>query len=176
MFGAEKVERLAHSLSGLYENTYCDCTTEEAQEFFFDYVPADHDEEMGGNTELATLSRKLDKIAKGDEKQLLGLVTSISKGTADRLAHSVSDLLDLKEHPCNRGNAILSADLLYPFIEPLLTKSWHELTQDDMFPVLEMLHTGMHAPTCPHFALNTIDNFDCPHLQGGEHGEPAVRI
>jgi hypothetical protein len=159
MFGAEKVERLAHSLSGLYEHTYCDCKTKEAQEFFFDYVTADHDNEMGGNTELGALSRKLGKIAKGDEKQLLDLVTSISKGTADRLALSVNDLLDPKDDPCNWGNAFLSADLLYPFIEPLLTKNWHEITQDDMFPVLEMLHSGVYAQTCPHFALNTIDNF-----------------
>jgi hypothetical protein len=124
-------------------------------------------------TELAILSRKLEKIAKGDEKQLLGLVTSISK---THTGLSVSDLLDLKDHPCNRGNAFLSADLLYPFIEPLLTKNWHGITQDDMFPVLEVLHSGVYAQTCPHSPLNTIDNFDCLHLQGSEHGEPAARI
>jgi hypothetical protein len=60
-----------------------------------------------------------------------------------KLVRSIRDLLGLLEYPCSRGNADLSADLLYPFIEPLLVKNWHEITQEDMFPVLEMLRSGM---------------------------------
>jgi hypothetical protein len=140
LFGAEQVERLVDNLCGLYEYSYCDVKTEKAQEFLFDYV---HVREKGGRTKLATLSTMFDKVMTGDEEELLTLIKSVGKGTADKLVRSIRDLLGLLEYPCSRGNADLSADLLYPFIEPLLVKNWHEITPEDMFPVLEMLHSGM---------------------------------
>jgi hypothetical protein len=82
LFGAEQVERLVDNLCGLYEYSYCDVKTEKAQEFLFDYV---HVREKGGRTKLATLSTMFDKVMTGDEEELLTLVKSVGKGTADKL-------------------------------------------------------------------------------------------